>query len=96
MSDEKSKIDIVPLDFIFLDERNNPYRLRMIGEEYWICYLHPDKRWVTLRTVKDSMELWRIQNACIDWKHHKLYEHGLPFDPAGWTSHDAPRDEVGQ
>ena len=77
-----------PLDFVFVAKNSKPFRVREIENEYWICWLHPDKRWVTLRKVVNSIELWYLQNRCIDWKHSHLYEFGLSFKPEGWPRQD--------
>jgi hypothetical protein len=88
MANETTMVD---LDFVFLDSNGDPFRVRKVSGEYWILYKHPDKRWVTLRKVESFPVLWHLQNACIDWKFHNVYEFGIPFNGDGWPSHDAPR-----
>lgn len=88
MTNETMAID---LDFVFLDSNGDPFRVRKFGGEYWICRKHLAKKWVTLRKVESFPELWHLQNACIDWTFHELYEFGIPFNGDGWPSHDAPR-----
>jgi hypothetical protein len=78
------------LDFVYLDSNGKPHRVRKIDGEYWICWLHPDKFWVTLRKVETSPELWHMQHDCVDWKHHELYEFGIPFHASGWPAADSP------
>ena len=85
---------IADLDFVFIDSNGDPFRVRKFGGEYWIYYKHPDKRWVTLRKVESCPELWHLQNACIDWKFHEVYEFGILFSCDGWPSHDAPRSTM--
>ncbi len=40
--------------FIFLDQLNRPYRCCMYQGEPWLFYWHPDKKWVTCRTVTQT------------------------------------------
>jgi hypothetical protein len=89
---EKQKVDDCNLDFVFTDSKGDPYRVRKMDGEYWICWMHPDKQWVSLRKVTGWPELWHMQNACINWVHHEQYALGIPFDPSGegWPSHDSP------
>lgn len=79
------------LDFVFLDHKSAPYRVRKVDGEYWVFWMHVDKQWVSLRKVESSPELWHMQNACLDWQHHELYEFGIPFSAEGWPSFDSPK-----
>ena len=82
------------LDFVFISPVcGKPYRVRWMDEDYWICWMHPDKNWVTLRKVEGSPELWHMQNACVDFKHRSHYELGIQFEGI-WPSHDAPEIDL--
>ena len=82
MSETKS----VDLDFVFIDSNGDPFRVRKFGGDYWVFYKHPDKRLVTLRKVESCTILWHLEEACIDWKFHKIYEFGMPFTEDGWPN----------
>ena len=93
MKEQEMPDNATDLDFVFIDNDSKPFRVRKMDGEYWLCFLHPDKHWVARRKIESSPELWHMQNACIDWEHHKLYEFGISFQPdgKGWPSYDSPQ-----
>ncbi len=40
--------------FVFLDDTNRPIWCRMWGENPWLFYWHPDKKFVSLRQVTQA------------------------------------------
>ena len=82
------------LDFVFITQDHRPYRVRQVDGAYWICYMHPDRHWVLLRKVKDSMEMWRMQAACIEWEHHHYYEFGLAFSKDKWPTQQKEKHDL--
>ena len=89
----ENKIVEIKLDFVFIQD-GSPYRLREHEEGvYWLHILHVSKQWVSTRKVKSSPELWAMQNACLPWSQHHLYEFGVPFMKEGWPSADAYEPE---
>lgn len=80
----------INLDFIVLTSNGTPNRIRQIDDKCWICVIDSGE-WIHLKEITHAPEVWHLQNECIDWKYHELYEFGIPFDPELWTSHDAPR-----
>lgn len=40
---------------VFLGNDGKPYGLTEIDGEWWICWLHPDDKWVTFRPAKDFL-----------------------------------------
>lgn len=65
-------------DFVFLDDNHRPFRVRQFGEELWLHYWHPDKRWVTLRPLR-TFEGPELKDRALPEDQAKLYEAGLPF-----------------
>lgn len=43
--------------WIFLDEANRPYLVRMWGDNAWLFWWHPEQHWVSLRQVTQS-DVW--------------------------------------
>lgn len=78
-------MDDPTLDFVVI-WGGEPFRITKLVGEYWMCYMHPDKRWVTLRKINSAFEMARLVEACIEWKHRELYEFGLPFSTIGWPN----------
>ena len=48
--------------------------MRLLAEQMWVCYWHPDKKWVTLRPVKDAYELVVMKSRAISPDRAKLYD----------------------
>lgn len=40
--------------FVFIDDNNRPYWVRMWGESPWLFYWHADKRWVSFRELSGN------------------------------------------
>jgi hypothetical protein len=60
--------DLKKLDskgFIFLGADHRPYRCSMIGDEAWLHWWHPDKKWVTMRPVSQT-EIWSMPRNLTD------------------------------
>lgn len=60
------------LDFVFLDDANRPYRVKLYGGEPWLFYWHPDGKWVTLRQVTQS-EIWQWHARRLPDEQAELY-----------------------
>lgn len=58
--------------FVFLDNSNRPYRCAMWGNEPWLFYWHPDKKWVSLRTVS-QFEVWTFQSHELPKEQQEMY-----------------------
>lgn len=61
--------------FVFLDMANKPYRIAMWGNEAWLFYWHPDKKWVSLRPITQS-EVWNFQKRELPKEQQLLYLKG--------------------
>lgn len=65
-------------DFVFLDHAYRTYRVRDVNGTLWLHYWHPDKKWVTKRTVSNDEAAQWIGTA-LKPSMAKLYEAGVPF-----------------
>jgi len=64
--------------FVFLDENNEPTYCRYWGDSLWLFYLHPDKKWVSLRGISHEEMLKLPKN--LSYEEQQLYFRAAP-DP---------------
>lgn len=80
-------IDSPPLDFVFLDQFESPFRVRAMGRIYWLHRLNRSRtNWVTQRPIESQEELWRFEASAIPFELHKEFEFGVPFDEGSWPA----------
>ncbi len=59
-------------DFVFIDDKSQPYYVRMWGNDPWLFYWHPDKKWVSLRKL-GQVEIWQMAARALPTEQAKLY-----------------------
>lgn len=52
-------------DFGFFDTARRPYKVVMTRDGPWVCYWHPENRWVTLRQVSQN-DIWSFTDHMTD------------------------------
>ena len=58
--------------FVFVDDKCKPYYVRMHCGSAWLFWWHPDKLWVSLRTV-DQGEVWEFEKRRLSPEKAALY-----------------------
>ncbi|KKL22216.1 hypothetical protein LCGC14_2437680 [marine sediment metagenome] len=58
--------------FVFLDEASRPYHVRMWEGQPWLFYWHPNKEWVSLRTLS-QMDVWIFAATRLPDEQAALY-----------------------
>ncbi len=66
-------------DFVFLDDKSRPFRVRTCGDSVMLYYWHPGKIWVSLRILTEQSEVWHMQSIALPNEKAQLYEAGVPF-----------------
>ena len=66
------------VDFVFIDHRFRPYRMRTWGNSVWLFCWTADKTWASLRQCsRDEVEEFKADALTPD--RAKFYEGGTPF-----------------
>jgi len=58
--------------FVFIDDKDDPYHVRMWNDVAWLFRWHPDNQWVSLRPITQG-EIWEIGDRKLSPEEAELY-----------------------
>lgn len=62
------------LPFVFIDDKGFPYLVSTINGRPWLWSWHPDKKWVTCRTITKLSEIWDMESRRLPDDQAEAYK----------------------